>query len=102
MREGIYMDINKALKTAVATGKVLFGFEQTIKACNSGKAKLIIISSNCPENQLELIGKNKVPIHRFNGTNIELGSACGKPFSISVLSVLSAGESEILALGKSK
>jgi large subunit ribosomal protein L30e len=96
------MDINKALKTAVTTGKVLFGLEQTIKACKSGKAKLIIVSSNCPDKHLANFEEHKVPIHRFNGNNIELGSACGKPFSISVLSVLSAGESEILALGKSK
>ena len=95
------MDINKALKTAVTTGKVLFGFEQTMKAVDTGKAKLIIVSSNCPEKHLSLLEKHKdVPFHRFNGTNIELGSACGKPFSVSILSVLSPGNSGILALGK--
>lgn len=97
------MDINKALKTAVTTGKVLFGFEQTIKVLMAGKARLIIVSSNCPDKHLVTIEKHKeVPFHRFNGTNIELGSACGKPFSVSVLSVLSEGESEILALGTKK
>lgn len=97
------MDINKALKTAVTTGKVLFGFDQTMKAVKAGKAKLIIVSSNLPEKHLAIIEKHEeVPSHRFSGTNIELGSACGKPFSISVLSVLSEGESEILALGTKK
>lgn len=97
------MDINKALKTAVTTGKVLFGFDQTMKAVKAGKAKLIIVSSNCPDEHLTVIGKHKeVPSHRFSGTNLELGSACGKPFSISVLSILSEGESEILALGTKK
>lgn len=97
------MDINKALKTAVATGKVLFGFEQTEKAASAGKAKLIIVSTNSPEKHLEMINRHKdIPFHKFNGTNIELGSACGKPFSISILSVLNAGESEILALGQHK
>ncbi|UCG71133.1 MAG: ribosomal L7Ae/L30e/S12e/Gadd45 family protein, partial [Thermoplasmata archaeon] len=76
------MDINKALKTAVTTGKVLFGFEQTMKAINAKKAKLIIVSSNCPDKHIALIKENKeVPYHRFNGTNIELCSACGKHFS---------------------
>ncbi len=97
------MDINKALKTAVTTGKVLFGFDQTMKAVKAGKAKLIIVSSNCPDKHLTVIEKHEeVPSHRFSGTNIELGSACGKPFSVSVLSVLSEGESEILALGTKK
>lgn len=94
------MDINKALKTAVTTGKVLFGFDQTMKALSAKKAKLIIVSSNCPDKHITQIKENKaIPFHRFSGTNIELGSACGKPFSVSVLSVLNEGESEILVLG---
>jgi large subunit ribosomal protein L30e len=97
------MDINKALKTAVTTGQVLFGFDQTIKAIKAKKAKLVIISSNCPDNQLEALNMHKsVKFHRFSGTNIDLGAACGKPFSISILSVLSEGDSEILALGQNR
>ena len=97
------MDINKALKTAVTTGKVLFGYEQTMKAVSTKSAKLIIISQNCPNEHLTQLEKQKdIPFYRFSGTNIELGSACGKPFSVSMLSVLSAGESEILALGTNK
>jgi large subunit ribosomal protein L30e len=97
------MDINKALKTAVSTGKVLFGYEQTMKALKTNKAKLIIISRNCPDDHLNQIDKQKdVPYYKFSGNNVELGSACGKPFSVSMLSVLNPGESEILALGSNK
>ncbi len=97
------MDINKVLKTAVTTGKVLFGYEQTEKAVKAKKAKLIIVSSNCPDRHLALLDEHKdIPFHRFSGNNIELGSACGKPFSVSILSVLNAGESEILILGQNK
>jgi large subunit ribosomal protein L30e len=94
------MDINKALKNAVSTGKVLFGFEQTKRALSTKSAKLIIVSQNCPEDHLaQIVNQKDVPYYRFSGTNIELGSACGKPFSVSVLSVLNPGESEILAVG---
>ena len=97
------MDINKALKTAVSTGKVLFGYDQTIKALNTKSTKLIIVSQNCPNEHLVVIEKQKdVPFYQFGGNNMELGSACGKPFSVSVISVLSAGESEILALGNKR
>lgn len=97
------MDINKALKTAVTTGKVLFGFEQSMKAVKTGKAKLIIVSSNVSDKHMREIEKQKkVPHYQFSGTNIELGAACGKPFSVSVLSVLMEGNSEILALGTNK
>lgn len=97
------MDINKALKTAVTTGKVLFGYEQTMKSLTTKKAKLIIVSQNCPDDHLTQIdGQKEVPYYRFSGNNIELGSACGKPFSVSMLSVLNPGESEILSLGSNK
>lgn len=97
------MDINRALKTAVTTGKVFFGINQTKKALKAGKAKLIIVSSNCSEEHVRQIKiYAKIPMYTFNGTNMELGSACGKPFSVSTLSIIDAGDSEILALGKNK
>jgi large subunit ribosomal protein L30e len=97
------MDINKALKTAVTTGKVFFGFDQTEKALKTGKARLIIVSSNCSEENIQKIKKySKVPMYTFKGTNAELGSACGKPFSVSTLSIISPGNSEIMSLGKTK
>ncbi len=97
------MDINKALKTAVTTGKVFFGINQTEKALKAGKAKLVIVSSNCSEEHVRQIKfYSRVPMYTFNGTNMELGSACGKPFSVSTLSIINAGDSEILALGKTK
>ena len=34
----------------------------------------------------------------FDGTNFDLGAACGKPFAISMLTVISAGDSKILDL----
>ena len=97
------MDINKAIKTAVATGKVVFGMDRTLKALAAGSARLVITSSNCPNKHLVRINEHKnVAKHRFSGNNIELGSACGKPFAVSVLSVINAGNSDILALGKNK
>jgi large subunit ribosomal protein L30e len=97
------MDINKALKTAVKTGKVFFGFDQTEKALKAGKARLIIVSTNCSVDNVRKLKKYaKVPLYTFKGTNTELGSACGKPFSVSTLSIIDAGNSEIMALGKTK
>lgn len=97
------MDINKSIKTAVTTGKVVFGLEQTLKALKTGSAKLVITSSNCPDKHVTAINEFKnVSTHRFNGTNIDLGSACGKPFAVAVLSVINAGDSDILALRKNK
>ncbi len=86
------MDISRALKTAISTGRVHFGVKQAKKAIQSGKAKMLIVASNCPE---KFNGDNVV---HFNGTNIDLGVACGKPFGISVITIEDEGESSILKI----
>ena len=43
------MDINKALRVAIDSGKVSVGANESIKAITSGSAKLVILSSNCLE-----------------------------------------------------
>lgn len=94
------MDIKRALRSAVSTGTVYLGASETKKAIGTGKVKLVIISKNCKKNEMEAITKASVPIYKFEGTNVELGAACGKPFSVSVLSILKPGDSDILTLKK--
>ena len=94
------MDINKALRSAVSTGKVYFGAEQTTRAVQAKEVKLLIIASNYPKedvNQLNSISAN-IPSYTYNGDNMELGAACGKPFAVSVISIIEEGDSGILAL----
>ncbi len=88
------MDLNKGLRTATKTGKVLFGIAQARKAIEKKEGRLIVIASNCPDKDLK--DQNNVPVVEFPGTNRELGSACGKPFSVSVVTVLEPGDSQIL------
>ena len=93
------MDINKALRSLVSTGKVYFGINEAKKALEAGKAKLIIISSNCPQGFIDDLNEyKKISTYNFKGTNIELGSSCAKPFSISVLTVIRPGKSNIMQL----
>jgi large subunit ribosomal protein L30e len=94
------LDINRALKTAVLTGKVYLGRDQTVKALKRNEVKLVIIASNCTEAAKALLKKQNAPRYRFPGNNLELGSACGKPFSVSMVSILDPGESNILDLEK--
>ena len=93
------MDINKALRTAISTGEVCIGLRETKKAVTDNRAQLVIVSSNLPDKELkELRREAKVPFYTFTGTNMDLGFACGKPFSIGVLAVIKQGESDVLAL----
>jgi large subunit ribosomal protein L30e len=89
------MDINRALRTATKTGEVTFGVSQAKKAIANKQGKLIVIATNCPANELR--EQKDIPVMEFPGNNRELGSACGKPFSVSVVTVLKPGESQILS-----
>ncbi len=90
------IDISRALKSAITTGKVEFGVDQTVKAIRDGKAQMVVISRNCPSAELRRdIG---VKVHVYEGNNMELGAMCGKPFSVSALVIIDKGSSNILTL----
>ncbi len=92
------IDLGRALKSAVNTGKVVFGVQQTEKMIKSGEAKLIIVATNCPSDYV-VSKSHDVPVYQYNGTNMELGALCGKPFSVSSIAVIDKGASNILSLG---
>ena len=97
-------DIGKAIRLAVDTGKVRFGSREAVKAALNGEAKLIVVASNCPKtvkSDIEYYCKlSKVSTLIYDGSSVELGSVCGKPFPVSALIVLDAGTSNILELSK--
>ncbi|MDG6225765.1 MAG: 50S ribosomal protein L30e [Candidatus Thermoplasmatota archaeon] len=92
------MDIKRALRNVQETGEVSIGMKQTLKALKGKKGKLVIVSKNCPVENLDSIRKFKVPIYTYAGSNAELGAACGKPFTISAMCVIKGGKSDILTL----
>jgi len=98
------IDINKTIATTVRTGKVLFGVNDAVRNAKVGKAKLIIVAANCPQ---EIRGSiehycrlSHVPIIIYEGTSIELGAVCGNPFVVSALTIREPGDSEILKLAE--
>lgn len=99
------IDVNKAIATAVKTGKVSFGANSALLNAKTGKAKMIVITANCPKNikeQVEYYGKiSKVPIMTYKGTSIDLAAVCNKLFIISALSIRETGDSEILKIVES-
>ena len=90
------IDITRALRVATDTGEVRFGVRQAHRAAKAKKAKLVVLASNCPEEAAKGIGD--VRVFRFSGTNVDLGAACGVPFSVAAIAVISPGESNILSV----
>lgn len=91
------IDMSKVLRSAVSTGKVVVGIKQTKEAVKKGKAQAVVVSSDCVDQGLkELKG---IPLMKYPGMGVDLGVACGKPFSISALAVLEPGDSDIVSFG---
>ncbi|MEM2946987.1 MAG: 50S ribosomal protein L30e [Candidatus Bathyarchaeia archaeon] len=98
------IDVDKAISAAVKTGKVSFGSNSAVQSAKTGKAKVIIVASNCPaeiRSDLEYYCKlSNVPLIVYKGSSTDLATVCGKPFLVSALTIREPGDSEILRLVK--
>lgn len=93
---------DKAIYSAVKTGKVVFGSKRTLKILKTGKAKMVVVASNTPKDLRVVVDYYSkgasIPVYVYNGTSIELGRVCGKPFPVMMLAIRDPGESNIMEL----
>ncbi len=96
------MDIERGIRVAVDTGKVILGSNKSIQAIKLGNGELVVMAANAPKNlkeDIEVYSKlSDIPVHIFDGSSVDLGSICGKPFTVSVLVIQEPGDSNILEL----
>lgn len=97
------MDLNREIRQAMTSGKVILGSDKGLKSLKLGQAKLVILALNCDEIVREDVERYAklagIPIHIYSGDSTELGLACGKPFLVNVMTVVDAGSSNILNIG---
>ncbi|MFN4133068.1 MAG: 50S ribosomal protein L30e [Candidatus Hadarchaeales archaeon] len=100
------MPVSEELGKAARSGKLILGAKKSLKALKRGLAKAVIVAANCPERVFSDIRHytkiGQVPLHVFEGDSRELGIACGKPFTINVVTVVEQGESSILSAVEGK
>jgi large subunit ribosomal protein L30e len=93
------MDFNVSLRKAIKTGDVILGRNKTEETIQQGKARMIILAKNSQEALQKLVSqKEGIPVYIFEGSSMQLGKACGKPFLVSALAIVDPGESDILSL----
>jgi large subunit ribosomal protein L30e len=100
------IEVNREIRRAVDTGKVVFGKKQSEKSILKGEGQLVIISANAEKTVKEKVradaSVSKIPVFEFSGQGLELGSLCGKPFVVSVMVVEDPGKSAVLKAVESK
>jgi len=90
------MDFNASLRKAVKTGTVFLGQNKTQECIEEGKAKLVVVAKNSPESVKNLVNETDIPVYVYDGSSVQLGKACGRPYVVSALAVVEPGESDIL------
>ena len=87
------------LRLIIKSGKLTIGFKTTIRALKEGKCRLIVVANNCPPTkrlEIEYYAMLfKSSVHRFYGSNSELGKVCGKIFTCSCLGIIDSGDADI-------
>lgn len=94
------MDVERGIRVAVDTGDVTLGSEKSIQSLKLGKGLLAVVAANSPKSILEDVeyyaNLSNIPYIVYEGTSVELGSVCGKPFTVATLIVNDPGDSTIL------
>lgn len=94
------MDVDRGIRVAVDTGSVTLGSEKSIQGLKLGKGKLVIVAQNCPRDIREDVvyysKLSEIPVYDYEGTSVDLGSVCGKPFTVATLTIKDPGDSNIL------
>lgn len=96
------VEFERAILVAIKTGKLVFGSESAVESARSGKAKMIVVASNCPGEVKSRIKKcaelSKVPVYEYSGSSLDLGSICQKRFVVAAVTVKEPGDSDIMKL----
>jgi|EP00949_MAST-11_sp_MAST-11-sp1_P003480 large subunit ribosomal protein L30e len=105
-------NINSKLKLVIKSGKYKLGYKETLKLLRQGKARLVIMANNCPtlrQSEIEYYAmlakvskKHNTPTLIYAGDNNALGTACGKYFRVSCMTVVDPGDSDILPSSSSE
>eukprot|EP00301_Raphidiophrys_heterophryoidea_P026345 c9074_g1_i1.p1 GENE.c9074_g1_i1~~c9074_g1_i1.p1 ORF type:complete len:109 (-),score=14.63 c9074_g1_i1:146-472(-) len=97
-------NINQKLQHVMKSGKAVLGHKQALKSIRQAKAKMVIIAKNCPalrKSEIEYYCMlSKTHLHPYEGSNVDLGTACGKLFRVGCLSITDAGDSDILRISQ--
>jgi large subunit ribosomal protein L30e len=96
--------VDNELRLALSTGKTQLGSKAAVRELRRGRAKLAILSINCPKEARQTIenyGKlSQVPVMEHPKDSVDLGTLCGKPFPVSAIVITDPGDSRILELVK--
>ena len=93
-------DLVKDIRLAVDTGKVALGSKEVMRAISGDKAKVVVVANKGKKQTVDDILHScnvaSIKVINFKDGSLELGTVCGKPYSINAVAVMEPGNSNIL------
>ena len=95
-------DVHRELQKVLSQGDVLLGSRETVRAVLNDEARVVIHASNCPEQVKQVFadaarnGDEDLIVYEYPANSLELGLACGKPYSVASLCITDPGDSAIV------
>lgn len=90
------MDAGKEIKAALKSRKILMGSRTVLKGLKNDQLSTVFYATNCPDDTLEDLNHysklSGMKIERFEGSSVQLGEICGKPFSILLVGIKKSGK----------
>lgn len=87
------------MRYVARSGKIIVGFNNTIKKAKLGQLKFIVMASNAPESIRKDVAYyaklSSIPIIEFPGSNKDLGTLIGKPFAVTLMGIVDPGQVSI-------
>ena len=92
----------KVLKSVIKNGKYVLGLKEGTKSLKN--IKLLVYSNSLDKENIHNIEEtckaSSIPVIAYPRSSVALGTLCGKPFRVTVISVRSAGDVDITPLIK--
>ncbi len=96
----IMSDLNSDIRLVVDTGEVSIGHKETTRAVSASKAGAVIVAKNgkkeIVEDLIHICSIAGTRVIEYQGNAVSLGALCGKPYSVTALAIINAGNSPIL------
>lgn len=87
------------MRYVARSGKIVVGFNSTIRKAKLGQLKFIVIAFNAPESikrDVAYYAKlSGISVIEFPGSSKDLGTLIGKPFAVALMGIIDPGQVSI-------
>lgn len=87
------MSLIETIQKELKEDNVILGYRESLEFIKTGSPKLIVVPQNVPDKEMKEVEHDAklsgAKIETFEGSSMDLGVICGKPFPVMLLVIKS-------------